>query len=847
MPNYSKVQFIAWEIYTGPIYDDSNNAVSYPGVSRARGDRCWDVLSQCLDISARVQFTRLALEAAYKNASQEEDTLKVFVAPEFLYRGAAGAYLFDLLNGWRGTAAPDFGKLPAPYDRDWGGLFGELRALAADEKFKDWVFVFGTAVGAAFRCSGGMTIVNPDRSTEYPVSGWNLSLIQCGGNTAEQREACYFTQKHLKSGIDFIGFNMSHPGPHVFTDESTGHTTAPDKVILDRLMLENPLPSEVGGALFRFPQIRNSDGEMIQFGLEICLDHIQTELPPGSGTGVTGRLAINKEAVNIQLVPSCGMSLYESSLALAPPNGPQTYSYAFNCDGLGGHVQLWCGSAAGPGHPPQYLENITDSFSTPGHTPVDGCIDLSGVDLPAAASSALRIDLQHIYAHQLWRSHEAFPAGGNSHQALWPQGAGFVRALAPRPLCPPVTPQESTPEIPDDGRLLELVKDNLEAFRRHYTLSSVKVTGKHASKEGSGISVDFGVELLAMLNYATACQLPHVQGILKLLGINAPKLTARELASILKTKAVRSALARSVRPCILELMGQQTDSDGGASFTEDAVDIAAEKIMDLVEELDSLYIGKTSTINLSFRAVFSGGGAPPSVMAVAYDGSAYDAGLLAPETDSRMHANGQMQLQEMISGAVKIVLNRSESDSVPPEALEVYQRVRARDYANAWTSNPVRGTKDLTKWNTKENPLVQHPPYVAYPDGDCANFVSQAICAGGIPMTSREKSDACHWFAGPYGCSLAWENCTALYTYFTAKQYWAPSDLNQCNAGGIIFFKDKSGRRYHVVMCVQNDTVTRTYSAHTHDRRCQVYTVPDSFGVESSAVECWVFQNSVVG
>lgn len=844
MPNYSNIQFIAWEIYTGPIYDDWNNAVGYPGISRARGDRCWDVLSQCLDISARVQFTRLALETAYQNASQEEDTLKVFMAPEFLYRGAAGAYLFDLLNGWRGTAAANLGRLPAPYDRDWGGLFGELRALAADERFKDWVFVFGTTVGAAFRYANGMTIVNPDRSTEYPVSGWNLSLIQCGGDTAEQREACYFTQKHLKSGIDFIGFNISHPGPHIFTDENTDHITAPDKTILDRLIMENPLPHEAGGALFRFPHIRGSDGKMIQFGLEICLDHIQTEPPQGSGAGVTGRLAINKEAVNIQLVPSCGMTLHESSMALAPHDGPQLYSYAFNCDGLGGHVQLWCGSAAGPGHRPQHLADIMDSFSTSGHAPVGGRIDLSGICLPEAASNALQIDLQHIYAHQLWRSHEAFPTGGNSNQILWPQGAGFVRVLDPRPLCPPIVPEECRPEPPDDGRLLEAVKDNLDAFRQHYTLSSVKVTGKHVSKKDTGFSVDFGVELKATLNYAAAGQLPHVQGIIKLLGINAPNLTAENLTSALGTEAVRSALARSVQPCILECVGQQADSDWVASLTASAVEIAAGNIKDFVNELDSLYIGQTSTINLSFRAAFSGDGTLFPVAAVAYDGSTYDAGLLVPETDGKMYFNGQMQLQEIISDAVKIVLNRLEAGTTPPEALEVYHRVTARDYANAWTSNPVQGTKDLTKWNTKDNPRVQDPPYAANPNGDCANYVSQAICAGGIPMTSREKSDACHWFAGPHGCSLAWENCTAMHTYFTAKQYWAHSDLNRCGAGGIIFFKDKSGKRCHVVMCVQNDTVTRAYSAHTHDRRCQVYTGPDSFGVESSAVECWVFQNA---
>ncbi len=76
MPNYSKVQFIAWEIYTGPVYQN-HLADHYPGIAPALGDRRWDVLSQCLDISARVQFTKKALDAAYESADQDENTLKV--------------------------------------------------------------------------------------------------------------------------------------------------------------------------------------------------------------------------------------------------------------------------------------------------------------------------------------------------------------------------------------------------------------------------------------------------------------------------------------------------------------------------------------------------------------------------------------------------------------------------------------------------------------------------------------------------------------------------------------------------------------------------------------------------
>lgn len=855
MPNYSNVQFIAWSIYTGPVYDDSlSGGIDYPGIAFVPGDRRLDVLGQFLDIKARVAFTKLAIETAYANTDPNNDVLKVFMAPEFLYRGAAGAYVYDLLNGWAKNG-PGPNMLPPPCDREWPGLFGELRELVRDSKFQNWVFVFGTAVGAAFQCSNGRIIINPDGSTDYPASGWNLSLIQCGGDTEEQHRACYFTQKHLKSGIDFIRFNLFHPGTHFFTHESTEHTTREEMRILDRLILDNPLPQEAGGALFRFPHIHSSDGSPIQFGLEICKDHVQ-EGPPSSP--VTGRLAVNGEQVGIQLVPSCGISLQESSLALAPKDGPKPYSYAFNCDGLttydphdpqtmylGGHIQLWGGSVSEvPGGPPRYLKEIVNSLQDPHSFPVGDSVDLSGIQLPQDIQEALEIDLSHIPAARLWHSHAPFPTGGDSHNFPWPEGAGFIHVLEPQPLGPPAAPEENASEAPSSETLLALIKDNLDAFGKHYTLSSVKVTGKHVSKGDSGFHVDFCVELKAMLKCAAVCQLPHVQGIIKLLGINAPKLSAGELSSALDTKAVRAALSRSVRPCVREIIGEQADLEQASSLTAGAVELAAEKIRTFVSELESLYIGQTSTISLSFRAAFSGGGTPLSVMAVAHDGSAYDAELLVPEADSKMRANGQTQLQDIISGAVKTVLNRAEPGGTPPEAREVYRRVKARDYANAWTSNPVHGTKDLTKWNTKDNPQVQCPPYPANPNGDCANYVSQAIFAGGILMTSKEKSDACHWFAGPHGCSLAWENCTALHAYFTGKQYWTHSDLTWCRAGGVIFFKDKSGKRYHVVMCVQNDTVTRTYSAHTHDRRCQAYTVPDSFGVEASALECWEFRNS---
>lgn len=67
------------------------------------------------------------MEVAYQRPEidRSSETLKLFVAPEFYWRGPRGAYDVDL-------------------------LFEKFRTLTvgySDHKFKDWTFIFGTAVG----------------------------------------------------------------------------------------------------------------------------------------------------------------------------------------------------------------------------------------------------------------------------------------------------------------------------------------------------------------------------------------------------------------------------------------------------------------------------------------------------------------------------------------------------------------------------------------------------------------------------------------------------------------------------------------------------------------------------
>lgn len=419
-------------------------------------------------------------------------------------------------------------------------------------------------------------------------------------------------------------------------------------------------------------------------------------------------------------------------------------------------------------------------------------------------------------------------------------------------LCVPVFAAEGAPEsagdieLPTDEVLLATVQDNIDAYAEHYILHSVTVIDKFVSKcenDSYDYDVDFIVDLETELKYDSAAQLPHVQGMAKSLGINSKSMTTDRLIDSLYENSPTMAITEIA----LETLEKKENISSNGRLSEVAKEktvaqIATTAIADVLTELEDLYIGEISSTILSFRATFDNRGIPVSVAAVAYDGSAYDAELLVPPSTEEMEHNGELQLADIVNAAV-IAAEEPQVATRATEEKETYHRVTARDYANTWTSTQPSGKKDTSKWRIASNPNAYAPLYPAN-SSDCANYVSQAIFAGGIQKSSSDVDDKYHWFASQYGCSRAWESCTNMHFYFTENDYWTASNFKNCNAGGVIFLKDADGDRYHVVMCVQNDTVTRKYSAHTTDKKQEVYTGTKSFGSDCKSLEYWVFTNS---
>jgi hypothetical protein len=358
MANYTHVQFISWEIYTGPNrgppppppWRIDQDGTSYTGIvfgDRNDPDNRLDIWGQLYDIGERLQFTYKATEEAYKLAVKRSTTLKVFMAPEFLYRGMGGAYIHDLINGWI-KQSPDELNLWGEYDR-FPGLFGYLKSHAAQNKFNDWLFVFGTAISASFpaiKTNGGWILDSTKMGEIY-----NTALIQRGGefNTND----AYASRKRYIASIDFIK-----------SQYRAKNFTLGDVVPADRLDLEPNESNREGSATFTINGINDKDGQPIMFGLEVCLDHaISTPRNPQPNTRPNqwGRIRTADKSVKIQLVPSGGMNLKPESIRLLPATGPTPHSYAFHCDGLttlhpswvawganrqewGAHTQIWNGA-----------------------------------------------------------------------------------------------------------------------------------------------------------------------------------------------------------------------------------------------------------------------------------------------------------------------------------------------------------------------------------------------------------------------------------------------------------------------------------------------------------------------
>ncbi|MGC8469242.1 MAG: hypothetical protein ACP5NI_04970 [Acetobacteraceae bacterium] len=293
---------------------------------------------------------------------RDRKALKLFMGPEFFFRGALGAFTSDHLHGKE--ARPSFGEAAE------ASLLDRLRAETKKSQYADWLFVLGTFVcgseNTGVACFSGhpgawmapaavpSTVKRAGTDTKpllkcpscnrfllcscgHPLRVFrnqravctkpgctvvqtgvfeekvktvvidNYVLVQKGGYGSGDGLHDYTLQKELISSIDF---------------QITGGPTKPDQKRIfgaDQLVEGPPSGSpgeRRGGGVFTM------DG--IAFGMEICLDHLAQRLAKDPERG----------RLQIQLIPSAGMDIKTAGVACIA-NG-----VLFNVDGVRGDADV---------------------------------------------------------------------------------------------------------------------------------------------------------------------------------------------------------------------------------------------------------------------------------------------------------------------------------------------------------------------------------------------------------------------------------------------------------------------------------------------------------------------------
>jgi hypothetical protein len=250
------------------------------------------------DIAARIALVKRAISLAATKVSAANDggkTLKVFMMPEFFFRGTTGAYSMDSVQA----------------------VVTGLRKLVRDAAYADWLFVFGTIVGCSRPAAQDLGWYQWFQNLfgNHPVSDiYNFSLIQRGGADASS-DSSHVVMKELSAQNDFIRDDRLLQGKPL---------VPADMLVTSKIRV---LPAGAAGQ-GKENQVFNFDGRGIfdcagiRFGMEICLDHRAKRL-------VGSPQLPGDKQVQVQLVSSCGMYQQDAALILGESG------LAFCCDGNG--------------------------------------------------------------------------------------------------------------------------------------------------------------------------------------------------------------------------------------------------------------------------------------------------------------------------------------------------------------------------------------------------------------------------------------------------------------------------------------------------------------------------------
>jgi len=270
---YTDVQYFGFNLFTAAgtaadgcfDYNRSSTAKCYLGSSKLEED-----------LHSRMGIMLKAIENAYEGShwDRSNTTLKIYMAPEFFWRGPRGAY-----------------ELSPSLARHARQVFAKMQDHLSDERFSNWVFVLGTVVAVRFdsRTEGGMG--DEDRLTYY-----NFAPIQIGGE-----RTMYVQFKHHISTIDFPEAKRTdadHPEPFALFRRSDCYINRGAAGCGYGVLSTDLMETEFGFDSDKVLQDGTFNVKGLRIGIEICLDHMVGTLDAALGSHRT---------VDVHLISSAGM------------------------------------------------------------------------------------------------------------------------------------------------------------------------------------------------------------------------------------------------------------------------------------------------------------------------------------------------------------------------------------------------------------------------------------------------------------------------------------------------------------------------------------------------------------
>ena len=317
---YNKAICVAYHTYCN--YDAANNTVWAHNSTLNKDYFCHspndttDMQQKCGDLWTGITAAANGITA--HGLADDTRTLKIFMAPEFYFRGRNGAY--D----------------PSVVEKIIPTMMGLGTGTPA---YQDWLFVFGTAVAAfeesvtyCTQCpwTGATTVrfqrdpanysktipkcsVNPAHAVVTGFMGaevQNVALIQHGSDTHQvpKEYVSPIDYKKNLTGQSVVGLDPTNSGvaqEHQVLAPLGGHQRP------GAMAVQND--ERLSGCIFTM------DG--LTFGLEVCLDHAKSNNAIGQG-----RASALAPTIQVLLIPSYGMDIGARMYC-------KTNGIAFNVDG----------------------------------------------------------------------------------------------------------------------------------------------------------------------------------------------------------------------------------------------------------------------------------------------------------------------------------------------------------------------------------------------------------------------------------------------------------------------------------------------------------------------------------